>query len=218
MAFKDYWKGAGIAALVFVSSASFAHAHAASAPDTPPTPVVVQSMMDELYPKTEEASFRSREEKQRIATPLDSMIDDGLYIQLVGQMHDCGAPALFHCILALTEAPEQREMVVRYAMHYFDKLGLSGSSFGNSALPEDALILTNVDHWINWSQCFQPDHYPDNAISCELAYHPFPQPGPGVRALYETRDGRVASITFYVQRPQTMKAIVAERDKLANRQ
>ena len=178
----------------------------------------VQSMMDSLFPPIDEASFRSRQERERIRVALDTMISNGMVIDFNARVRDCDELALFTCRIAYSDDPKQRAMVKRYAVSFMEKLGLAGSEFGNLPLPQNAREKEGVDHWINWSQCYQPSSFPENAISCEKAYHALSKPSPGVRAVFETRDGAVIAVHFYVSDPRTIEYMRAERRRLASNQ
>ncbi len=176
----------------------------------------VQSMMDALFPPIDEAEFRSREERERIRGALATMISNGMVIDFNARVRDCDEQALFTCRIAYSDDPKQQAMVERYAVNFMEKLGLAGSEFGNLPLPQDARKKEGVDHWINWSQCYQPSSFPENAISCEKAYHPLSKPSAGVKAVFETRDGAVIAVHFYISDPRTIGYIRAERRRLAS--
>ena len=186
-----------------------ADAAPASAADT------VQSMMDKLYPRIEKAAFTGSEKRKRLRASLGEMISEGMQIDFNARILECDEPALFTCQIANSSDALQRSMVIRYANSFMKRLGLSGSGMGNLPLPEEARQREGVDHWINWSQCYQPPSYPENAISCERASHPFSQPSPGVRAVFETNGDKVIAIHFYITDLQTIRNIRSERRKLA---
>lgn len=178
------------------------------------TAEAVQSMMDKLFPRLETEGFAGSEERKRRRAVLDKMISDGVQIDFNARIRECDEPSLIICRIAYASDPQQKSMVSRYALYFMERLGLSGSGFGNLPLPQEARRREGVDHWINWSQCYQRPGYPDNVISCEWAYHPLSQPSPGVKAVFETEGDKVLAIHFILSDVQEIRSIRSERRKL----
>lgn len=177
--------------------------------------VAVQATMDKLFPKIDKPAFRSADDNARVDAALQELVAGGLEIRFRAQVRDCVEFALSSwCPIARSYDPLQQRMIRQHTISYLDKLGLSGSEFGNRPLPADARqMYRDVDHWINWSRCYQPPSYPGNAISCELAFHPFSKPSPGVRVVFQTRGNRVLSMDFYLSAPWLVESVLTERER-----
>lgn len=184
--------------------------------------VAVQSMMDELFPKIEasDAGFTTNEDRATANASLDGLLESGLSINFFARrVNNCAVQTLTDCQILSSGNRNQKELVKRFTISFLTELGLGGSEWGNEPLPAGIPEeRADVPYWINWSQCFQPANYPSNAITCAQAYHPLPQPSPGVRAVFETSDDKVIALHFFISETRLAGRILSARDRQAGTQ
>ena len=212
-----------VAAAMILNTTSTASAETPELQDrNNPAVVAVQSMMDELFPKIEasDAGFRTDEDRAITDASLERLLESGLSINFFSRrVNNCAVQTLMGCQILNSGDSNRNQLVLRYAISFLTKLGLGGSEWGNEPLP--ARIpeeRADVHYWINWSQCFQPASYPSNAITCAQAYHPLPQPSPGVRAVFETSDDKVIALHFFINDTRVARRILNAHDRRAGTQ
>ena len=187
-----------------------------------PAVVAVQSMMDELFPRIEasDSGFRTNEDRAITDASLERLLESGLSINFFARgVNNCAVQTVMGCQILNSGDRNRNELVMRYTISFLIELGLGGSEWGNEPLP--ARIpeeRADVHYWINWSQCFQPASYPSNAITCAQAYHPLPQPSPGVRAVFETSDDKVIALHFFINETRLARRILNAHERQAGTQ